>query len=153
MQILPTRRRRDVASSPWRDVDFLEDQMQRLMRNIPFGEPFSESLAWAPRVDFTEEKDRYVLSAEIPGIEPGDVEIELEGNTLTIRGEKKIEREHEDERIQIAERRYGSFERRFTLPSAADPENVDANFHQGVLTVQIEKQPTARGKKIEVKAT
>jgi HSP20 family protein len=153
MQLLPTLRRRDGGlMSAWPDFDLLEDQMQRLMRSVPLRTLGAESLIWAPRVDFSEEDGRYVLTAELPGVELKDVDIEVEGNVLSIRGEKKLEREHADERVQIAERRYGSFERTFTLPSSADPEKVSADFHQGVLKVQIEKCAEAKGKKIEVKA-
>jgi len=152
MQILPTFRRPDGGRSLLRDWDRLEDQMQRMLGAMPAWEATSEPFVWAPRIDFADENGQFVLTAELPGVEPGDVDIEIEGNVLTLKGEKKMKREHKDERVQFAERRYGGFERAFTLPSAADPDKVDASFHQGVLTIQIAKRPEARGKKIEVKA-
>ena len=106
-------------------------------------------LGWS---DLADENGHFVLTAELPGVELEDVDIEVEGNVLTIRGEKKLEREHKDERVHVAERRYGSFERTFTLPSSADPEKVDAGLHQGVLKLQIAKRPEARGRKIQVQA-
>ncbi len=153
MQLLPTLRRPTGGRSLLRDWDRLEDQMQRFMGGMSLWEPTSEAFTWGPKMDFSEDNGNYVLTAELPGVEPNDVDVELEGNILTIRGEKKMKREHQDERIQLSERRYGAFERRLTLPSAADPEKVTAGFQQGVLSVQIAKRPEARGKKIEVNAT
>lgn len=152
MQQQPTLRPRGRGVSPWRDLDLLEDRMRRLMSGMPLFEAPTETMGWSPRVDLAEDNGHYVLTAELPGVEPADVDIEVEGNVLTIRGEKKVVGEHEDERVQIAERRYGRFERELSLPSAADPENVNAEFHQGVLTVRIAKRPEARGRKIEIQA-
>jgi HSP20 family protein len=152
MQVRPILRRPDGGRTLLRDWDRLENQMQRLLGSMPLWEPTSEAFVWSPEIDFAEEESQYSLTAELPGVEPGDVEIEVEGNVLTMKGEKRTKREHKDERVQFAERRYGSFERSFTLPSSADPEKVSADFHQGVLTIQIGKRPEAQGKKIEVKA-
>ncbi len=153
METLPTLRRPDGGRSLLRDWDRLENQMQRLLGGMSLWEPTSEAFTWGPKVDISEDNGNYVLTAELPGVEPDDVDIEMEGNVLTIGGEKDVKREHEDERVQLSERRYGAFARSFTLPSAADPENVTAEFHQGVLTVRVGKRAEARGKKIEVKAT
>ena len=150
MSLLPILRRRTSAFSPWRDWELLEDRVQRLMGGISLGEPAAESFVLAPRVDFAEENQQYMLTAELPGVDPSDVHVEVEGNVVSIRGEKKVEREKSDERIQLAERRYGSFERSFTLPSAANPEKISAAFHQGILRVEIDKRPEATGRKIEV---
>ncbi len=152
MKILPTPRHRPARPSPWRDFDLLEDRMQRLMQSFPLWETPAEAFTWTPRVDLVGEEGHFVLTAEIPGIEPDDISVEVEGNVLTIKGEKKFEREQKDEHMHVAERRYGTFERTFTLPSAADSENIEADFQQGVLTLQIPKRPEARGRKIEVKA-
>jgi len=154
MQILPTPLRRpDGGRSLLRDWDRLENEMQRLLGGRPLREASSEAFVWAPQIDFTDENGAFVLSAELPGVEPKHVDIEVEGNVLRIKGEKKVHREHEDERVQIAERRYGAFERAFTLPSSADVEDITAEFNQGVLRIRIAKRAEARGKKIEVKAT
>jgi HSP20 family protein len=153
MQLVPTLRRPDGGRSLLRDWDRLEDRMQRLMGGMPLWEPTSEAFVWAPKIDFADDNGNFVMTAELPGVEPKDVDIEVEGNVLTVKGEKKTTREHKEERIQVAERRYGAFERSFTLPSSADPEKITAEFKQGVLTVQIAKRPEARGKKIQVKAT
>ncbi len=152
MQLLPTLRRPDGGRSLLRDWDRLEDQMQRLLGSMPAWEATSEPFLWAPRVDFSDENGSFALTAELPGVEPNEVDIEVEGNVITIKGEKKLRREHKDDRVQVAERRYGAFERSFTLPSSANPEEITADFRQGILTVHIPKRPEARGKKIEVKA-
>jgi HSP20 family protein len=152
MQILPTLRRRSPTTvSPWRDFDLLENRMQRMMQALAPWEG-TEAFTWTPRVDLTDEDGQFVLTAELPGVEPNDVNVELEGNLLTVRGEKKLEREHKEEHVHVAERHYGSFERTFTLPSGADPDKIEADFHQGVLKLRIAKRPEARGRKIEVKA-
>ncbi len=125
--------------------------MQRMLGAWPQWETRGEGFEWTPRVDFMDENGQFILTAELPGVEPEGVDIEIEGNVLTIRGEKKLEREHEGERVRVAERHYGSFERTFNLPSGADPEKIDADFQKGVLTLRIAKLPAARGRKIQVR--
>jgi HSP20 family protein len=154
MQLLPTLRRRDGGFLPaWPELDLLEDRMQRLARSLPWGSSTGEGPMWAPRVDFAEQNGEYVLTAELPGIEPKDVDIEVEGNVLSVKGERKAESERTQGQLRIAERQYGAFERTLTLPSSADPEKTRADFHQGVLKVRIPKRPEAKGKKIPVAAT
>jgi HSP20 family protein len=149
----PILHRRESGILPaWPEFDRLEQQMQQLLRGIPLSEGEAQGLVWAPRVDFAEEEERYVLSAELPGIDPEDVEVQVEGNVLSIRGEKKLERETENERVRISERRYGAFERAFTLPTNADPDKITADVRRGVLHLEIEKRPETRGRKIEVQA-
>jgi HSP20 family protein len=126
--------------------------MSRLLEGLPAWEAAGEPLLLAPRVDFSEKNGKYVLTAELPGVDAKDVDIDVEGNVLSIKGEKKAESEREEGKVRIQERRYGSFERAFTLPQAADPNQVQANFAQGVLTVEIGKRPEAKGKKIKVEA-
>lgn len=153
MALLPTLRRRGsrIAYS-WPEWDLLEDRMNRLFEGTAPTEAGGEDFMWAPRVDFGEKDGKYVLTAELPGVEPNDVQVEVEGNVLSIRGEKKLERKREDERLRVSERRYGSFERSMTLPTTADPSHIQADFHQGILTVEIDKRPEAQGRKIEVQA-
>jgi HSP20 family protein len=106
----------------------------------------------APRVDFAEKNGKYLLTAELPGVDPKDVDVEVQGNLLSIRGEKKAESEREEGKVRIQERRYGSFERTLTLPQGADPNQIKADFRQGVLTVEIGKRAEAQGKKVKVEA-
>jgi HSP20 family protein len=152
MPLLPTHRRRAGDVSRWRDPNFLEDQMGRMMSALPGWAPLAEALHGSPRVDFADEDGVFVLTAELPGVEPDDVDIEVEGNVLSIRGEKRVEHEQKGDHVHVAERHYGSFERTFTLPSSADPEKITADFHQGVLKLRIEKRPESRGKKIQVES-
>jgi HSP20 family protein len=147
---VPRRRDRTLLTS-WADLDLLEDRLGRLFQGLPVPGASGGPLVWAPRIDVVEEHGRFVLTAELPGIDPHDVEIEVEGRVLSIKGEKRVEREEGDERIRIAERREGAFDRTFTLPPSANAEKVTAGFHQGVLTLAIEKQPEAKGRKIPVR--
>lgn len=151
MQRLPTSRRGgDGGVSPWRHWEELEDQMQRLLQTMS-GAPAPDVSGWAPRVDFAEEDDRFVLTTELPGVEPEDVEIEVSGDVISIHGEKQATHEYEQDRFHVAERRYGTFHREVTLPPSADPENVEAGFHQGVLTVKVGKRAESRGRRIPVR--
>jgi HSP20 family protein len=130
----------------------MDDRMNRLLESLPTWETAGEPMLLAPRVDFEEENGKYLLTAELPGVEPKDVDIEVEGNILSIKGEKRTETEKKEGKVRIQERRYGSFERAFTLPQAADANQVNASFKQGVLTVEIGKRPEAKGKKVKVEA-
>jgi HSP20 family protein len=105
----------------------------------------------APLVDISEDDGHYVVTAELPGAKKDDVTVELEDNVLTIRGEKKSEREEKDEHRRYVERTYGSFSRSFSLPGNADPDRIDASIEHGVLTVTIGKREEAKPKTIAVK--
>ena len=151
MELLPTRRRGgDGGSSPWRNWEVLEDQMERLLQTMS-GTPSTEVSGWAPRVDFHEEDSHFVLSTELPGVEPEDVEIEVSGDVLSIHGHKKPAHDMAQDRFHMAERRYGTFHRELTLPPTADPESVEASFHQGVLTIRVGKRAESRGRRIPVR--
>lgn len=104
-----------------------------------------------PAVDIAEDDDQYVVTVEVPGARKGDVTVELHENVLTIRGEKKSEREGKKEQSRWVERSYGSFSRSFTLPSNADPNRVQASFKDGILSIEIGKAEEAKPKVISVK--
>ena len=107
--------------------------------------------AWNPSVDIFENKDQIVLEAELPGLKPEDVNISIENNVLTIRGEKREERtEGEQGKWHLAERRYGTFTRSFVLPRDVDADNIQARFEDGVLSVSIPKSERARRRRIDV---
>lgn len=116
-----------------------------------FGRIFGAS---APAVDLAEEDTRYVLTAELPGLDDKDVELSLVDDVLTIKGEKKDEREEKGAGYHVSERRFGEFRRTFRLPEDVDAEKIAANFKKGVLTVELPKHPEAakKAKKIEIKA-
>ncbi|HEX6941005.1 MAG TPA: Hsp20/alpha crystallin family protein [Longimicrobiales bacterium] len=135
--------------SPWDALRDMREQMDDLLRST-FRGPFMRGAEFEPPVDITERDDALVLTAELPGMRREDVDVELENNVLTIRGEKKEEREEKRGERFLYERRYGSFSRSFTLPRAVDPDRISARFSNGVLTVTMPKMPEARGKRIEV---
>ncbi|MDJ0864627.1 MAG: Hsp20/alpha crystallin family protein [Myxococcota bacterium] len=105
---------------------------------------------FAPAVDVAENDDQYVVTAEVPGASKDDVTVEMHDNVLTIRGEKRSEREGKKEHSRWVERTYGSFSRSFTLPANADEHNVHASFRDGVLTVEIPKREEAKPRTIAV---
>lgn len=119
---------------------------------FPFGAFINTD--WVPPVDVAETADSILVTAELPGVSSHDVEIQVEENVLTIRGEKHGEREEEDteRHMHISERITGSFSRSFTLPRRVDVEGINADFGEGVLKVSVPKAPETRARRIEVKA-
>ena len=105
---------------------------------------------WVPSVDIKEGKDAYEVSADVPGVEPKDIDVSLEDGVLTVKGERKAETKDESEGYTRTERTYGSFYRRFTLPDTADAENISAKTEHGVLKLYIPKKEKALPKKISV---
>lgn len=150
---VPSLFRRSGFAAPWRELDEIENRMSRLFREPTFP---AEDMGWAPAVEVVENDRELRLTAELPGVDPEDVEIELEQNVLTIRGEKNEEKEEEKEegerKYRIWERSYGEFSRSFTLPSTVDAEKIEAKFDQGVLTVHLPKTREATGRRIPVES-
>lgn len=107
---------------------------------------------WAPAVDIRETEENFVLMADLPGINPADIDITMENQVLSISGERKPEGEEGKAGFQRMERPYGLFHRRFALPDTADAENIRAEGNNGVLTVVIPKQPKAQPRRISVQA-
>lgn len=134
--------------SPWQTIREMREQMDRLLSSaIGRGGP---APGWEPAVDITEQADGLQLIAELPGMTKDDIDIELENNVLTIRGEKREEREeHKGERY-LYERSFGTFSRSFTLPRTVDPERIQARFANGVLRVHMPKTERAKGKRITI---
>jgi HSP20 family protein len=110
----------------------------------------SAAASWVPPVDIFEEADNIRIVAEIPGVQPEDIKISLEGNLLTIHGTKQQEAEEKTERVHRYERTYGAFERSFTLPASVEPKDIKANYDQGVLTITLPKSERAKPRQIEV---
>ena len=131
----------------------LRRQMDQLFDRI--WEPeFPEVAAlgeWNPIMDVAETKDTLILRVEVPGIHPEDIQVSLQEQVLTIKGEKKKERDEKEERYYRIERSYGSFSRSVRLPIPVDPAKVNATFRNGVLTVMMTKHPEAKGISIPVK--
>ena len=107
---------------------------------------------WVPSVDVSETADKIVVKAEIPGIDSKDIDISLSGDVLTIKGEKKSEREEKEENYHLVERSYGSFTRSLRLPVGVEADKIEASYKQGVLTVTCPKKEEVKAKPIEIKA-
>lgn len=105
---------------------------------------------WMPLVDIREEQDRFVLHADIPGVDPRDIEVQMDKGMLTIKGERRAERTVQNERYSRVERLHGSFHRRFALPDSADPEGITASGSNGVLEIVIPKRPESTPRRIQV---
>src|SRR5262245_25047821 len=125
----------------------------RLNRDLDgfLGAP-STSVAFIPPVDVQEEKDRYVVKADLPGVQPADIEVTAEKGVLTLRGERKSEKRENAEGYERLERVNGSFTRRFALPENAQADAIKAKFAHGVLEVSIPKQPEVAAKRVTVEA-
>jgi HSP20 family protein len=108
---------------------------------------------WAPRVDIVEEPTRFVIFADLPGVDPSEVEVLMDKGILSIRGERRSTIDAQSSRYSRIERRYGSFHRRFALPDSADPEGVTADGRDGVLEISIPKRPETTPRRIQVGGT
>ena len=129
----------------------LDNLFDRFMRD-PLSGWFSATGVSFPKVDLTECEDDVCVTAELPGVKPEDVNIELAGNTLRLSGEKSEEKEERHGEYRYAERQFGSFSRIIQLPTAVDPNQVDANYKDGVLTIRLVKHAESKPKRIEVRA-
>jgi HSP20 family protein len=138
---------------PFRDLMTIQNEMNRLFGRTYGGDVGSVSTgAWVPALDIYETKDHYVVTVELPGVEPESVDVSVEDQTLTVRGEREFYREIPDEAFHRVERRYGAFARSLTLPSTADVERISASFDKGVLTIEVPKVEAVKPRKIEIKA-
>ena len=112
----------------------------------------TESSGWTPRVDVREEASRFVILADLPGIDPADIEVQMDRNVLTLKGERKSEAQDEGAKFTRVERRHGRFERRFTLPESADAEGISASGKHGVLEISIPKKAESSPRRITINA-
>ena len=125
-------------------------EMDRILDRFWDGDAIAHVGAWAPDIDIAETKEALTIKAEVPGIDPKDLQVTLEGEMLTLRGEKRQEMEKKDERLYQSERHYGSFVRRIRLPVNVDAAKVSAAFKNGVLTVVMPKTEEMKGKAIPI---
>lgn len=150
--LVPIGRDRSVAGNPFvslqREIDRLFDDFTRGFPKLADTVP--EKLM--PSIDVTETDKEIEITAELPGLEEKDVQINLSDNLLTIRGEKKAEKEQKDKNYRMVERSYGSFERTLELPEGINADAIKANISKGVLKVTVPKPAPAQTKKIEVKS-
>ena len=124
-----------------------QDSINRL-----FSDP-GTTRPWAPSVDILETENELVLKADVPGVELKDIDIQMENGTLTLKGERKFEKEEKNKGFHRLERSYGSFVRYFTLPDTVDPEHVKADYQNGVLTVTLPKKEIAKPRAIKVQVS
>ena len=136
-----------------RDLSTLQDRMNRIFRESFSPERPDEALTtsnFAPPVDVYEDEHNITLKIEVPGIDEKDINVSIENNTLTVRGERRFEKDEKEENYHRVERMYGSFARSFTLPNTLDPEQVSANYEKGVLKIRLAKKAEAKPKLIKV---
>jgi len=135
---------------PFRDVVVLQNRLNSLFRDFNGeNEPVAAS-SFTPAVDIYEDNQKVVLKLEVPGIEEKDLDVRVENHTLTVKGERKFEKEEKEENFHRIERRYGSFTRSFTLPQTVDAASVKANYEHGVLTISLAKKEAAKPKQVKV---
>jgi len=134
--------------NPWRELDQLTNRLGRMF-DSEWPTPSSGG-DWVPAVDVEETADELVLTAELPGLSRDDVEIELENNILTVRGQRSETKTSEERRFHLWERRYGSFQRSFTLPRTVSADTISAEFENGLLRVHMPKAAEAKGRRIEI---
>ncbi len=139
--------------APWTGTG-LKREMDRLFDRF-FESPRAETPAlgdWTPAIDVTEGKDAVTVKAEVAGVDPKDISVSLEGDILTIKGEKEEKKEEKDERQHRVERSWGAFMRAVRLPAPVDGGKVTATFKNGVVTITLPKTPSAKGTTIPIKA-
>jgi HSP20 family protein len=135
---------------PFREVVALQNRVNSLFREMNEGDSPLTAANFVPPVDIYEDAKKVVLKLEVPGIEEKDLDIRVENNTLTVKGERKFEKEEKEENFHRIERRYGTFYRAFTLPSTVDSEHVQASYQNGILKLELSKKPEAQPKQIKV---
>lgn len=135
------------------DFDVLRREMSRLFDDFLPARSTSdqqESAVWAPRADLSETDDAFVIAIDLPGIERDDLDITVEDGTLKISGERAMREEHDRGQFHRIERSYGRFYRSFSFGPNVDPDNIDATFDDGVLTVRVGKAEERKPRRIEV---
>jgi HSP20 family protein len=142
-----------MAISRWypiREVATLQDRVNSLFQDFGGDGQSVTAAAFAPAVDVYENGEKLVLKLDVPGIKEEDLDIRVENQTLSVRGERKFEKEEKEENFHRIERRYGSFFRSFSLPTTVDTENVQASYNAGVLKLELKKKASAQPRQIKV---
>ncbi len=145
-----------VRWNPFQELNRLQRDMNSLFENRLYGQEDETAPAtadWRPAVDIYEDHERFLLIAELPGIDPGRVDLKVEDSRLMLRGERKLENEEKRENYHRVERLYGTFARTFSLPTTVDAAKIAAEYKNGVLRVSIPKKPEVMPKQISVKIT
>ena len=137
---------------PYREIASLQDRLNRAFGGYNRSDRDDEMQlsAWAPPVDIAEEKDRIMITAELPGFKENEIEIQTENGMLTLRGERKFEKETDGKSYHRVERSYGQFVRSFSLPNNVDREKIQATFRDGLLQVELPKREDAKPRTIKI---
>jgi HSP20 family protein len=142
-----------IRWDPFREMVTLREKMNRLFEDAVSSRGEEKDIvasSWTPAVDIYETEDEIVLTDELPGLADQEVEIKLEDNTLTIKGDRKFEKETKEENYHRIERAYGSFYRSFSLPHYVDQENIKAEQTHGVLKVRMPKKSESKPRKVQI---
>jgi HSP20 family protein len=142
---------RELIRWPGFDLPGLRKDFERFFESFPLDTPLAAAGDWIPPMDIAETANAYTVKAELPGLDPKEIDVQVIGDLLTVRGERKQEREEKKENYLRTERVYGSFSRTIRLPAPVDPKGVEARYTAGVLTIQLPKTQESQKKKIEVK--
>ncbi len=140
--------------TPFREFERMRRDMDRLWESFFEGgvrRRSEEEGGWYPSLDVAETKNEFVVKAEVPGMEPKDIDISLSDGTLTIKGEKKHEKEEKEEGYHLVERSYGAFTRSIQLPSEVHREKISASYKNGVLKIVLPKSEEAKKKEVKIK--
>jgi HSP20 family protein len=147
---------------PFQDLRTAQDEMAQMDPMSPMlahalglhaqqGSGRATTTAWAPALDISERKDAYLVTVELPGVEPDDLQITLEDGLLTIQGERHFAHDSTEQQFHRVERRYGAFRRSITLPAQVQAEQIEASFDNGVLQIMVPKMEEAKPKRIQVR--
>jgi HSP20 family protein len=139
----------------YRDVLALQNRMNSIFQDFSRGNGSGENelvtaAGFVPPVDIYEDENKLVLNIEVPGMRQEDLDVRMENNTLTVKGERSFQSEGKEENFHRVERRYGSFYRAFTVPNTVDPNSIKAEYDAGVLHLELQKRPETKPKQIKV---
>ncbi len=144
-----------TSYEPWNVLNNLNREVGRFLNSPGSGPDDGSSVAtsaWTPAVDIKEDEGRFLITADVPGVDPKDIDVTMENGILTIRGERKLESDVKENGFRRVERMHGTFYRRFSLPDYADADNISASCKNGVLKVTVPKTEAVKPRRIEVKA-
>ena len=138
---------------PFRDFSLLQDRMNRLFDDAGRGwrpEEPSATTTWSPAVDIFETENEIMVQAELPGVDRKDLTLNLENNVLTLKGERRFEKETKQENYHRIERSYGAFSRAFSIPAIVDEEKIRADYKEGILKIALPKKEQVKPKQIKI---
>jgi len=138
---------------PFRDLSVLQERMNRLFEDAGRGYRGDEAAAtttWSPAVDIYETENEIMVKAELPGIDRKDIVLNLDNNVLTLKGERKFEKETRQENYHRIERSYGAFSRAFSIPAIVDEEKIRADYKDGILKIALPKKEQVKPKQIKI---